>query len=373
LNGEALFLIKPDHITASFAQEKDVDKILELNRLEYGLSDILTTPEDFAWRCDQNPAGQAIIPVIRNNHDEVVGFIWIVPLRIRVEGQDYLAATGTNLFIRPEYRNTFGYTKLIRGFEQVFLDKEIPLHFSFVSEQTYRQVQTHHPQTVFTVPLLIKPLNIKSLAQTYFTTGWLRFMMGQVGRVASPFIFRQPSMSTSEKITIQAVDQFDEEFDNFWEQVQNKYPVMAIRDQAFLAWRFAKISGRRYHILVARVGDRMLGYTVVRCATIRGVKTGLIMDFLVADDTLGEVAGAHLMAEAEAYFHTQEMAVATGLMVPFASEYQILRQAGYIRLPQILALRAFRFAFFIHNTPEKDLISLSAQDWFITMADYESF
>jgi hypothetical protein len=49
-----------------------------------------------------------------------------------------------------------------------------------------------------------------------------------------------------------------------------------------------------------------------------------------------------------------------------------LQRAGYIRLPQILAPRTFRFAFFIHNTPEKDLISLSAQDWLITMADYES-
>ena len=79
------------------------------------------------------------------------------------------------------------------------------------------------------------------------------------------------------------------------------------------------------------------------------------------------------MAKAEAHFRAQEMSLAAALMAPFASEYRILQQAGYMRMPQALARRAFRFAFFLHNTSERDLVSLSARDWFITMADYESF
>jgi hypothetical protein len=141
---------------------------------------------------------------------------------------------------------------------------------------------------------------------------------------------------------------------------------MVIRDRAFLAWRFAGVSGRRYHILISQAQGQMLGYVVLRCATIRGVETGLVMDLLVTDGLLGEAAGACLMAEAEAYFRAQEMSLAAGLMVPLAAEYRVLRRAGYAHLPQALAPRAFRFAFFVHNTGERGLISLSAQDWFIT-------
>lgn len=361
-------------VVADLYRAGDRVDILALNRLEYGPTDILATPEDFDWRCAQNPAGQAIIPVVRDcDSGSVVGFIWMVPLHIRVKGQDCLAATGTNLVIHPEYRNTFGYARLMRRFQQVFRDNDIPLHFSFVSEEAYRRQRERNPQTVSTIPLLVKPLDFESLAQAHPTGRWQRLIIGWAGQLVSPFLFRQRPIAPSKEITVRAVDHFDEGFDEFWRKVQDKYSVMVIRDWAFLAWRFARVSQRRYHILVARTQDQMLGYAVLRCLTIRGVKTGLIMDFLVTDGLLGETAGALLMAQAEAYFRTQEMSLAAGLAVPFAAEYRILQQAGYANLPQAIAPRAFRFAFFVHHAREGDLISLSAQDWFITIADYESF
>ena len=361
-------------VVAGLYRAGDEVNILALNRMEYGPTDILATPDDFDWRYAQNPAGQAIISVIRDcDSGSVVGFIWIVPLYIRVKGQDRRAATGTNLVIHPEYRNTFSYTKLMRRFQQVFGDNDIPLHFSFVSEEAYRQQREHDPQIVSTIPLRVKPLNFESLARTRFTKRWQLFLLSWAGRLALPFFFRQWSVAYSEEINVQAVDHFDEAFDEFWRQVQDKYPVMVIRDRDFLSWRFAPVSGRQYHILVARSRDQMLGYAVLCCSTIHGVKTGLVMDLLVTDDVLGETAGACLMAGAETYFRAQEMSLAVGLMVPLAAEYRILRRAGYTHLPQALAPRAFRFAFFVHNTRERDLISLSAGNWFITMTDYESF
>jgi GNAT superfamily N-acetyltransferase len=334
---------------------------------------VLASRVDFAWRRDQNPAGQATIAVIRDDHDQVVGFIWIVPLRMRVRGRDYLGATGTNLVIQAEYRNSFGLTKLIRRFEQVFKDSNIPMHFSYVSEETYRRRGVQYPRTVATLPLLIKPLDWESLAETYLDHGWQRLIVNWGGQLLSPLFFRRRPWTNSQEISVQAVDGFGPGFDEFWQWVQDKYPVMVVRDRAFLAWRFAGVSRRHYQVLVAQAAGQMLGYAVLRCATIRGVKTGLVMDLLVAGDALGETAGAGLMAEAEAYFRAQEMSVAVGLMVPYAAEYHVLRQAAYQSLPQAIAPRAFRFAFYAHDAHESSLGALSARDWFITMADYESF
>lgn len=368
-----LLTMKSNRVTAGFLREEDKDRILELNRLEYGPDDILATDADFAWRHDQNPAGQAIVVVVRDDRDEVVGFIWVVPLRLWLRGQEYSAATGTNLFISSDHRNSFAYTKLIRRFQRAFRDNGISLHFSFVSEETFQRQRKQTPQAVFTIPLFVKPFDFESLAQTYFANKWRSSIIGRTGRVVSPFLFRQRPKSSDTNITIEAVDQYTPDFDEFWFKVRDKYPVMVIRDRAFLAWRFAEVSGRRYHILVARARDEMLGYAVLRCANIRGVKTGLIMDLLVADGVLGETAGAYLMAEAEVYFRAREMSLGIGLMMPLVVERRILRRAGYVRLPQPLAPRAFRFAFFVHSTDERNLISLSAREWFVTLADYESF
>jgi hypothetical protein len=371
--GEIPNLIKkPTQVNADLAVAEDRDRILELNKLEYGPSDILTTHADFIWHYDRNPAGKAIVPVIRDSRGNVVGFIWIEPLRIRFNKQIYLAATGTSLIIEPEYRNTFAFTKLIRRFERVFEDEGIPLHFSFVSEKRYQQLLKSESKCISTIPLLAKPLDFRSLAHTYIASSQQRFVVSRIGPLLSPFLFRQSSIIPNKEITIQQIDQFKDDFDNFWRQVQDKYPVMLIRDQSFLGWRFNRLSGRDYRTLAAWAGKQMLGYVVIRCSTIHGVKTGLIMDLLVADNKLGQIAGTHLLADAETYFRTQQMSVATALMPSFAAEYLILRRSGYVKVPRAFSPRSFRFAFFVHDAHNKELMSLSARNWFITMADHES-
>ena len=365
-------IIKTKQVNAGLAGAEDRDRILELNKLEYGPSDTLATPTDFSWRHDQNPAGKVVIPVIRDCRGNVVGFIWTEPARIRFNKQIYLAATGTNLIIDPEYRNTFAFTKLIRRFEQVFEDEGIPLHFSFVSEKRYQQMLKSKSKCTSTIPLLAKPLDFRSLARAYVASSQQRFVVSRIGPLLSPVLFRKGSIIPSKEITIQQIEHFNDDFDNFWRQVQDKYPVMLIRDQSFLGWRFKRLSGRDYCTLAARAGKQMLGYAVIRCSTIHGVKTGLIMDLLVADNKLGQIAGAHLLAQAETYFRIQQMSVATALMPFFAAEYLILRRSGYMKVPRAFRPRSFRFAFFVHDAYNKELMSLSARNWFITMADHES-
>ena len=365
--------METDRVTAGLAREEDVDRILEINQLEYGPSDVLVTREDFAWRYEQNPAGRAVVAVIRDSLGEVVGFIWVVPLRLRLQGRDCPAATGTNLLIHPQHRNGFAYAKLIRRFERVFEENSIPVHFSFVSEGAYQRQRRGRPQTVSTIPLLLRPLNVETLAQTHFTNRWQRFLISGAGRLLAHFLFHRKSAASLSDIAIQSVAQFGDDFDEFWRQSADRYPVMVIRDRAFLAWRFAGVSGREYRILVARAEERMLGYVVLRCALIRGLPMGLIMDFLVASGPAGEAAGLCLLAEAEAYLRGCGVAGAAGLMVPVAVEYGILRRAGYRPLPAILAPRIFRFALYGHGSSDLVLNAMRAQDWFVTLADYESY
>jgi hypothetical protein len=365
--------MKLDGISTDLAREEDADKILEINRLEYGADDVLATRTDFVWRYARNPAGQAIVPVIRDEHNDVIGFIWIVPMRIRVKAQDYLVATGTNLVIHPKYRDTFAYTKLIRRFQEALKDNDVPLHFSFVSEETFRRRREQDPRTVSTISFLLKPLDFDALSRTYLAAGWQRFALSWAGRIASPFLFRRRLSASSGQVSVRTAAEFDEGFDQFWYSVRDKYPLMVIRDRAFLSWRFASVSGRQYQVLMAWSHDQMLGYAVLGSATVRGVKTGLIMDLLIADGPLAGAASVGLLAEAETTFRSQGMSLAGGLVPSFASEYRAMRRAAYADLPQAFMPRAFRFAYFLHSSVQRDLISLAAQDWFVTLADYESF
>jgi len=365
-----------DGLIADFAHDdRDINRILILNESEYGpaspnpSTDVVSTRASFTWRRDQNPAGQAIIPVIRNHFGDVVGFFWLIPMRIRAQEKNYVAATGANLVIAPEGRRTFGYTKLMRNFTDALKDTGAVLHFSFVSEENYKRLRAENSNRTFTVPLLLKPLEYGTLVKCHLKTEWQRFLANKARWILEPLFFRRPSLPGDTDVSVQMLDQFDESFDDFWNRVQDKYRAIAIRDQAFLKWRFTPVSARRYHILVARSPDKMLGYSVIRCANVRGIPTGLILDLLLLDSNQGEEAGVCLTAHAEAFFRSQKMSLIAALMVPGSAEYRVLRLLGCRNLGSVFSPRPFRFAFFVHR---EDLKSLSVKDWFVTLADFES-
>lgn len=353
--------------------ELDVTRILELNVSEYGPDDILAHPVDFNWRCRQNPAGEAVISVIRTGEGDIGGFIWLVPLKVRVNKRDYLAATGTNLIIQPEYRDTFAYTRLIRQFEKSLRENGYPFHFSFISEEAFQRLKKRTPQAVSTVPLLVKPRNLTALFQPYFTKQWPLFISKIFNRLIQSFFPDKNQPVLNNGFTIQVVRQFDDRFDAFWERVRDKYPVATVRDKAFLTWRFTEISDRHYHIITIQKDECLIGYVVLRVATVRGLTTGLILDFLVEDTTLGTEASVILLAEADAYFRTQETDLNMGLMNPAAIEYKTFIRAGYKTIPSHITPRSFRFACFIHDDRSEQFNQISLYDWFITFADYESY
>lgn len=368
-----------DFPKSDFVQDdRDIDQVLALNSAEYGpmspkpSTDVLATRAEFIWRSDQNPAGRAIIPVIRDARGDVVGFFWLIPLKIRVQGQDYLGATGANLVIHEQHRRAFGYVKLQRRFNQALQDTDSALHLSFVSEENYRRLRLQSPERTFIVPSLIKPLDFGRLAQEHFTKKWQSWVANKAGYIVPPLFFKRPFLRRNGDISVHMIEQFDESFDAFWRRVQDKYPAMVIRDRAFLNWRFTPINGRRYHILVARAKGEMLGYAVIRCAKVRGLKTGLILDLLLLDDPREIEAGERLVAHAEAFFRSQEMSLLLALMAPGSAEYRILKRSGCRSLALMVNPRPFHFAFFVQDSHRKKLESLTVKDWFITLADFES-
>jgi hypothetical protein len=357
--------------------DRDIDQMLALNVAEYGptapraSTDVVGTRGEFHWRRDENPAGRAVIPVIRDGRGDVSGCIWLIPLRVRVRRQDYHGATGANLVIDPASRGTFALVKLLRRFERALADGGVALHFSFVAEPVQRRLRAEDPDRTFTVPLLVKPLDLARLAGSYPARAWQRAIGRRLGWVASPLFLGRPAPRGEGEVRIETVQQFDDTFDEFWRRVRDRYPAMVIRDRAFLQWRFAPIGDRRYHILAAHGVEGMLGYAVTRCATVRGVETGLILDLMVLDGPRGLEAGFRLVAEAEALFRRRKMWLMTCLVAPGTAEHRILTRSGCRNLA-LMNPRPFRFAFFIHDSHRQDLQTLSVKDWFVTFADFES-
>ena len=68
-------LVKPGQVVTDLARPEDREAILALNRLEYGPADILANETDFAWRWEQNPAGPAVVPILRDPEHTVISVL----------------------------------------------------------------------------------------------------------------------------------------------------------------------------------------------------------------------------------------------------------------------------------------------------------
>jgi len=364
----------PTSLRADQYRPGDEADILALNQREYGPTDVMVSPEAFRWRYAENPAGQTHISVMRDEPSgRVIGFTWTIPTQIRLFGQNRLSALTANLLIHPDYRDSLAYVKLIRYRQQVLRQLGFAFRYNFPVETLFERTRSLEKMSSFLIPLLLRPLNMVKLAQARFTRRWLQLLAGWGGQITTPFLFRRQAVREQHGLRIEWLDQFDERFDDLWARAQDKYPIMTIRNRAYLAWRFAPIAGRTYHIRAASTGNELAGYVVLRCTDeIRGIPTGLVMDLLLEPGARGETAGRLLMAEAWRYFQTEKVWLAGGLAFPHTVEYQVMRRAGYRPVPQRLAPRVFRVAFNCYDKALPDTAQIKMSDWFITMADYEA-
>lgn len=360
-------------LTVDLARPSDAGAILELNRTAFGGRDLLATLEDFSWRYTDNPAGQAIVPVLRGEDWRPAGFIWIVPLRMRLRGETVLGATGTNLVIDPGHRAGFGYTRLLRRFEQELRHRGLVGHFSFVSEDTYARAQRREADSLTTVPLLARGLDAGAASKPGSRARWYRFLGRCADRLAAPRRSRERAVAATDQEVVTELDAPDQRFEAFWASIEDRYPASVIRDRSYLAWRFARMPGRAYRLLLAESEGTPTGYIVLRTAAIRGMPAGLLMDFRVGHGVAGERAGAALLKAAKQLFEQEGAVVSTALLSPLVREYHLLKRHGYHRVPAVLAPRRFRLLTAFEGRAASGQPWPRARDWFVTLADWEAY
>ena len=365
----------PAKLRVDMYQPGDEEEILTLNRLEYGPTNVMVNPEDFHWRYAENPAGQTRITVVKDDATgHMGGFTWTIPLRMRLFRQDQVGVLTANLLIHPDYRNTMAYVKLISHRVRMLRQEKIPFRYSFPVESLFARMGSAIGMSSFLIPLFIRPLDMRALVQARFEQRWIQLLGGWAGQLVAPLVFHgHDHREVMEGMRLEWLDAFDERFDDLWMRVRDKYPIMLIRDRAYLSWRFAPVSNRRYRVLAALQKGELLGYVVVRCTDeIRGIPIGLIMDFLLEPGKRGELAGDLLLEKVWRYFQEEKVAMGGGLALPHTVECEVMERSGYRRCPDRFSPRLFRVAFncYAPTLPATDQIRPT--DWFLTIADYEA-
>ncbi len=159
---------------------------------------------------------------------------------------------------------------------------------------------------------------------------------------------------------------FDDRFDSLWATVADGGLALAVRDRAFLDWRFSQCPNRKYHILEVVEGGQLRGYVVVRIEDLEGVPRGLIVDILAAPDD--HSCWADLVIGAADFLGARGAAIVScTVAATFRPLLSTLHRAGFLLRSQGIPLTA-------HVGCDEDQKALgrvlrSPTDLFLTRAD----
>jgi len=355
-------------------EEGDESALLKLLALEYDGSDI-TELRFFRWQYEQNPAGRALIWVARDQESgEMVGQLWVLPMRVQVHDQICMGSVIVNGVVHPRYRRQGIVSSLGKSVYADCPRRGIDFIYSMPSPASY-----HVDTIVFKnrelgrLPLLIRPLDWGALVAHRFGQTWLEHLARAGQRVLTGIseVSGLARDRTGHSLRIDEVARFDSDFDAFWARVGQKYPVALVRDAAWLNWRYKDIPTRDYRALAVYDGQSLVGYAVTRSSTFEGVRTGLIVDLLVEPTQQGKQAAQALVAEATSFFTQEGMHLAGCLMLPTSQEFQALRRQGYWVCPKRLEPQPFPFTMYIHSDKAPSSILQDLRCWHFTMGDYD--
>jgi GNAT superfamily N-acetyltransferase len=361
---------EPSDYLIRWYQPEDKAGILRLNALQGGVSE-LAEGDYFDWLYERNPAGKPVLSVATEQASgRIVGFIWYIPMHWRYFGTSVLAFLGANALVHPDYRHRGIYSSLQAMTVEECIERGAALLYAFGRPTSIKPAEALGFETIH-MPLLAKPFDMEQLAQARGFGPALQVALNLGWRLAEATIFRPQSARGS--VTLRWEAGFDESFDQLWERVADKYPTAVIRDRVFLTWRFCSVPFRQYEILTARDGSELIGYAVLRCAEIQGVRTGLVMDLLVEPTARGDEVGLLLLTAATRRFREAGMWMATSLMLDHTQEYALLRRAGYVPCQRWLASRSYLLVV-RGCSPQVVPGQMAGQihDWFVTLINHDA-
>jgi len=171
---------------------------------------------------------------------------------------------------------------------------------------------------------------------------------------------------------VEEVSADDPRWDELWEHLRGRSPVMVQRDRKYMSWRYGQCPTRTYRLYLGLDRGEPVGLLVTRVHEISGIRAGFVVDFMMRATPKSRAVGSALLRTAITEFRDEGIGLAAALMAPHAAEYQYLRRAGFYRCPRFLEPQPFALCVKFHDGHEPyGVPCATVSSWFVTLGDYD--
>ena len=358
----------------AFYTEADIDELVALCQAQPGKAAAIT-PEYVRWQHSANPAGFAQVGLARENgSDRIVGVVWLMPLRVQMNGQMVLGSQSMYALVHPDYRRQGIFSTLVTICDEAGQQQGFDFTYGFPNPNSYPSfVGRLGWSDLGQARLYLRPLNASRLIKHRLGSGLFQNALAGAACSGVRLLFEpRPILAETARINVEDIDTTGTALDDFWARVGNKYPVMVVRDTRFLDWRYRQIPDRHYQLWAARQDEEVVAIIALRSVSIEGIACGMVVDFLVESGERGRLGGDILLQRAGEYFQQQDLDLAGCLMLPHASEIGSLRRQGYLPCPRALQPQPFRVVVRVFEGTQHSACLLDLKSWFLTMGDFDA-
>jgi hypothetical protein len=342
-------------------EDSDLSRIQELERCVLGDTDIADAGF-IAWQYFGNPSGPAIVKIAKTEDNEVVGQYAALPMTVKIFDAQIKAALLSNAMTKQTHMRQGIFSRLAEATAEECKRRQCYFSYAYPNENSYLgSVKKNNFAVLHHFPLLIYPSGLRALVKR------------KIGRTLAfftpDFLFSLDKKTNAANINEISNDDWPL-LKAFWEEVKSRYPIMVVRDEAFLQWRYINAPTRDYKLFVGKKGDVVTGYIVAVVKKANDVNYGMIVDFLVGD---GETnAGQELVFKCFELFKEKQVELVTCLMLKHALEYSILRKCGFLRCPPLFGIKPAPLIYRVYHGNHATEQIKDIKNWFFTMGDYDS-
>lgn len=233
------------------------------NAVEYKPEHILTNKVYYDWQFDNyaNPSKDSYTTVGMFYKNELVGTFGRFPLAYALYQKTVEGNCMANLIIKKNLRSMgYGYLLL----EQASRPGDIAIDHT-INEAAW--------------PMFMK-------------AGWQGENLKRFVYIINPKneLYHLPEMReapvSTNGLLFERIARFDNSISTFWERVRNRYPITIERTQEYLNWRYADNPLTSYHHCIARDGNDIKAFAILRIEEVRrdgkpiGVQAARLIDFV---------------------------------------------------------------------------------------------
>ena len=321
------------------------------------------------WQYNTNPSGIPVAYVaIEKITEDFVSQYLILPQKYCINGnENHIGMLSLNTLTREDYRGRGLFPKMAELAYTTSFHNGDGFVIGIPNPNSYRGfVNKLNFKHTGDLSLLIKPYNLFNIVAIKLFKGSQKH--------GDDLIPKEFTFSNSNKIF--TVDKFDpakdlDEYEAFWDQYKNQYPVLTSRSLPFLKWRFSA-PDRNYQLYKVTGKDgKIHAYCALRAKSVYGIKNGFVVDFCCLNNGISIKAGAFLIKSINRIFRKLKMDMAGAAMVGGALEKKLLLKGGFYICPK--ALMPQPLPFIIRTNPDFELANVVEEfsNWFFTMADYD--